>query len=229
MKIGLITIVFLTLIGISFRTIEEEANSDGKIKIEWTENLEGDFSFKNEWRYPEGIYKNQHGQLSCDGICPPEIDGMKDASGKIYDDSLEAFYNIVDTAHMALSLKSENRMYEYSGTDFMEFTKQKDGTIRGFSLMNVSTHSALIIEIQHDHCSVWVDFNSITDLGEHTFPLENGSIKMDQSLFEKGIIKATFDFTFENTLNPNEKLFWKGQIYSRIKDKETKSFNDGYK
>ena len=61
------------------------------ILIKWVENLAGDFSFIKKWSYPEGVYKNEYGQLSCDGLCPPEIDAMKDSTGRIYADSLRAF------------------------------------------------------------------------------------------------------------------------------------------
>ena len=74
MKIKFILISLLFLIGISCKTVEKESNSTHKIKIEWTENLEGDFSFKEKWNYPEYVYKNRFGQLSCDGDCPIEID-----------------------------------------------------------------------------------------------------------------------------------------------------------
>ena len=29
--------------------------------------LTGDFSFKDNWSYPEGVYWNEFGQLSCEG------------------------------------------------------------------------------------------------------------------------------------------------------------------
>ncbi|MEW7278512.1 hypothetical protein ABW636_07940 [Aquimarina sp. 2201CG1-2-11] len=218
MKAKLITIVFLILLGISFKTIEKENGSIKKIKIEWVKNLKGDFSFKEEWSYPECVFKNKFGQLTCDGICPPEIYQMKDKSGRIYKDSLQAFYKIVDTTHMSHSLKSENRMYEYVGTNFINFEKQKNGIIKGESLTGVSTHSKLMIEIENNYCSAWVDFNSIRDLGQNTFPLENETIKIDKLLFDKGIIKAVFDFSFKNTIASDEKLFWKGKIYSKIKN-----------
>ena len=32
------------------------------ITIEWVDNLSGDFSFTNNWSYPEGVYKNEYGQ-----------------------------------------------------------------------------------------------------------------------------------------------------------------------
>lgn len=228
MKTKIITILFLILIGFSFITIEKETAFKDKIKIEWTKNLKGDFSFKEKWSYPEFVYKNKFGQLSCDGDCPSEIDRMKDESGKIYKDSLQAFYKIVDTTHIAHSLKSENRMYEYSGTNFIKFVKLKNGKIKGESLTNISTHSKLIIEIQNDYCSVWVDFNSIRNLGKNIFPIENGNIRIDKSLFEKGIIKAEFDFKFENTIDPNEELFWKGKIYTKWINEKVRTHNKGY-
>ncbi|QWX83001.1 hypothetical protein H0I23_11070 [Cellulophaga sp. HaHaR_3_176] len=219
MKIKSVIILLLVLIGHSCKTAVKKTNTNRKIKIEWTENLEGDFSFKENWSYKESIYKNSHGQLSCDGDCPPEIDQMKDESGKIYKDSLQAFYTIIDTTHINHSLQSENKMYEYSGTDFIEFQKVENEIIKGKSANNVSTNSSLIIEIKNDFCSVWVDFNSIRDLGQNIFPLENGTIKIDRKLFKKGTLKAVFDFKFKNTLEPKKALFWKGKVYSEIKNK----------
>lgn len=217
MKIKFVTLLLLVFTAISSTVIEKENDAIDKIKIQWIENLEGDFSFKENWSYAEGIYVNIHGQLSCDGFCPDEIDRMKDKSGKIYKDSLQAFYKVIDTTHIYYSLRSENRMYEYSGADFIEFKKLNNGIIKGVSFTNVSTHSSLIIEFQNNSCSASVLFNSIRDLGKHNFPLESGSIKIDRTLFEKGIIKAVFDFKFENTLEHDAELFWKGQIYSKVK------------
>lgn len=216
MKIKLLIISFLTLIGLSCKTLEKETKSVHKIKIEWIENLEGDFSFKEKWNYPEFVYKNRYGQLSCDGDCPIEIDRMKDESGRIYQDSLHAFYKIIDTTHLFHSLKSENRMYEYSGTDFIEFKKYKNGIIKGESINSVSTHSSLILELQNDSCTSFVTFNSVRDLGINNFPLKNGTIKIDKTLFEKGIVKAVFDFTFQNTLEFDKELFWKGKIFNKV-------------
>ena len=217
MKIKFSILLFFILIGISYKTTKNKIDSKHKIKIEWTNKLEGDFSFKEEWSYQEGIYKNRHGQLSCDGICPIEINRMKDESGKIYQDSLQAFYKIIDTTHVFHSLKSENRMYEYSGTNFIEFKKQKNGIIKGKSINNVSTHSSLHIELKKNSCNAFVIFNSVRrDIGINIFPLKNGIIKIDKTLFESGIIKAVFNFRFENTLEPENELFWKGEIYNKV-------------
>ena len=216
-KFNLLIIAFLTLTGLSFISIESKTNSFKKITIEWTEKIEGDFSFKENWSYPEGVYKNEFGQLSCDGICPVGVDQMKDENGKIYQDSLEAFYQLVDTLHIFHSIKSEAWTYEWAGTDFINFTRQSDNSIRGQSACNVATHSSLNIEINNNYCSAWVDFNSITDIGKQIFPLESGTIRIDKILFKKRIIKAEFYLNFSNTIDEKKKIFWKGQIYSEIK------------
>ena len=219
MKIKFVILLFLVLIGVSFNTFKKETDSILKIKIEWVNNFKEDFSFKEKWNYPEFVYRNKFGQLSCDGNCPIQIDRMKDEFGKIYADSLQAFYKIVDTTHIFHSLKSENIMYEYSGTNFIEFKKLENGIIKGNSLNNVSTNSSLSLELQNDSCSSWVVFNSIRDLGKNVFPLKNGTIKIDKILFDRGVIKAVFDFKFKNTLESKKELFWKGQIYSKIEAK----------
>ncbi|SHJ95348.1 hypothetical protein SAMN04488007_2062 [Maribacter aquivivus] len=216
MKNKLSIILLLLLTALSCKTIEKEIDSNNTINIEWTSELKGDFSFKENWSYKEGVYKNSHGQLSCDGSCPVAIDRMKDNTGKIYKDSLQAFYKIIDTTHVYHSLKSENRMYEYSGTNYIEFKKLKNGTIKGESQSNVSTHSNLIIELKNDSCTASVYFNSIRDLGINTFPLKSGTIKIDEALYESGIIKAVFDFKFINILETDNQLYWKGNIYSKI-------------
>ena len=101
--------------------------------------------------------------------------------------------------------------------NFINFTKQDDGTLVGGTSIGVSVHSKLHIELNNDSCNAWIHFNSIRDLGTHNFLLDSGSIHIDKTLLEKDIIKASFHFTFANTLDSNVPLFWKGLIYSEIK------------
>lgn len=216
MKIKFVIILILTLIGVSFIKIENKLESTNEIKIEWVENLKGNFSFKENWSYPEGVYKNRYGQLSCDGICPEETDRMKDKSGKIYKDSLQAFYKIIDTTHIFHSLKSEAEIYEGHIPNNIEFKKLKNGKIVGNSINNISGYSSLNIELNGENCNALIKFNSYKDLSNHIFQLETGNIKIDKALFENGIMKAVFDFNFKNTLEYDKELFCKGKIYSKL-------------
>jgi hypothetical protein len=106
------------LISCGLTLYKNEKVKSGEIDIRWAKNLTGDFSFMKNWDYPEGVYKNEFGQLSCDGVCPPEIDRMKDDNGKIYEDSLNAFYKLVDTTHQFHSINSDAWTYEWAGTNF---------------------------------------------------------------------------------------------------------------
>ena len=98
-----------------------------RIPVKWVENIPGDFSFADDWSYPDGIYKNYFGQISCDGFSPNEIEVMKDNTGRIYEDSLHAFYEIIDTTYQMHSIQCEAWCYEWAGTDVIEvFRKSKD-------------------------------------------------------------------------------------------------------
>lgn len=213
MKLKLGLFIATCIASLSF-TMNNEINWTA---IKWANKMEGNFEFKNEWSYPNGVYLNKFGQLSCDGICPPEIDRMKDDKGKIYLDSLQAFYEVVDTTHLFHSIKSEAWTYEWTGTNFITFKKQTDNTIIGQTACNISTHSSLNIKIKNDSVTAWIDYNSIREgTGKHIFPMKKGLIRIDKQLFAQGIIKAEFDMTFENTLDIDEKMFWKGMIYNKI-------------
>ncbi|MEM1135986.1 MAG: hypothetical protein AAGI07_09110 [Bacteroidota bacterium] len=189
---------------------------DHKIKIKWVENLTGDFDFKDEWSYPEGVFKNQFGQVSCDGICPEEIDKMKDDNGEIYKDSLEVFYQIIDTVHLYHSIKSETSAYEWAGTNFIEVTQLDNGKVAGISANNIATHSNLVFEIENDFCSAWISYNSITGT-KNKFSLKKGSIKINSHSWNKKLLKAEFNFFFNNNLEATHPLYWKGKIYAKIK------------
>ena len=200
-------------------------NSDLSFEIEWVDKMEGDFTFTNKWSYPEGVYLNQFGQLSCDGFCPIEIDDMKDDQGKILKDSLEAFYEIIDTTHLFHSLISETSNFAFGKARFINVIENSDGRTRINSETNFSTHSSLKIEIEKSKFSAKIDFASIRTNGIYSFKMNKGSFKIDKSYWEKGILKATFDLSFENTLNLNKKIIWRGKMFKEI-EKEKKTNQD---
>ncbi len=198
----------------SFNTIREKKS----IPIDWTDELNSDFAFTENWSYPEGVYTNAFGQLSCDGLCPEGTEQMKDENGKIFNDSLQAFYGLVDTTHRTYSLHAEAWTYEWAGSNFMSFKQLPDNSILGQSECTTATHSSLQIKITNNSVNAWIEYNSIVGSTQlEIFPLKSGEIKIDPVAFDQGIVKAEFDFIFDNTLNPEKKMFWKGLIYSQIK------------
>ena len=226
-------IYFILILGIIFCGLiiykNDKVNSD-EIKISWVDNLSGDFSFKEKWDYPEGVYKNEFGQLSCDGLCPPEIDRMKDENGRIYDDSLVAFYQDVDTTHLFHTLQSEACCYEWAGTNFATAKRKNKDTIIFFTHNNISTHSSLNLTITKSKCVPTIVLNSIVNnsTGTKTYYCKVGKIKIDKNLWKKGILKAKFNFTFNHKENPEMKMYWKGKIYANIiTNKETPNHDSG--
>ncbi len=216
MKVRLCLFVILLTISLSPIFSQEESNGTKKIKIKWVNNLKGDFSFKEQWSYPEGVYKNQYGQISCDGFTSDETAKMIDSSGRIYKDSLNAFYQLVDTTHLYHTIKSEAWCYEWTGTDFIEVKRVSENKVLAKTINNAATHSSLILEIGKDSCSSRIELNSITQSGKKTFYIKRGRIKIDKQYWKKGILKAKFDFIFDNTTEPAKQMFWKSKIFCRI-------------
>jgi hypothetical protein len=189
----------------------------GEVKVAWKENFSGDFSFKDNWSYPEGVYKNEFGQLSCDGLCPPEIDRMKAKNGMIIKDSLKAFYQLVDTTHQFYSTQSDAWCYEWAGTNFAVAKKINEDKVICFTQNNAGTHSSLNLIILKNKCIPTIKLNSVSFPNEtKTYTFKSGKIEIDNNLWNKGILKANFDFIFNHPEDPTKSMFWKGKIYTKI-------------
>lgn len=216
MRLYFSSLVLCSIIFLSF-TGEQEGSRSKQIIINWTDEFSQDFSFRHKWSYPLGVYRNQYNQLSCDGFCPTEIDVMKAPGGRVIEDSLTSFYKIIDTTHINHSIKSDVKVYEYSGMNHIDFEKQQDGSIIGKTRYNASTHTLLYIKILNDSVTTWIDYNSIRSQGVEKFSLKKGEISLDKKLLENGIVKAEFKFEFTNTLDGKFDVFWNGLIYAPYK------------
>lgn len=187
------------------------------IKILWVKSLKGDFSFKNKWSYPEGVYRNEHGQLSCEGLCPTEAYAMMDSTGRIIKDSLTAFYTIVDTSHQKHTIDCKAWCYEWAGTNFIDVIKKSSTNIYCSTLLNAATHCSLQLDLLGDTCYSKIDLNSMVKGGSSIYYGTNGYITIDKTLWKKGVMKALFSFNFAHPENPKKPIYWSGKIYSSIK------------
>jgi hypothetical protein len=195
-------------------------NDNGvQIQIQWIDNLKGDFHFRTQWSYPEGIYRNKFGQLSCDGFCPDGIESMKDDDGKIHTDSLARFYQLVDTTHQFHTIQCKAWCYEWAGTDFIKAVKTENDHVICHTMTNSGTHCSLILEIVKDNCLPRIELNSVASPGIKTYYCKGGFIKMDKECWKQNIVKAEFNFDFMNTDEPDQTIFWEGKIYTKIDKK----------
>ncbi len=207
---------FTIIIGMMFLfACNQPKNIPGQFTMEWVEELEGDYSFATAWDYPEGVYRNEHGQLSCDGFCPPETDAMKDSTGRIYKDSLPAFYALVDTTHRFHSLQGEAQCDEYAGADYM-VAQWKQDTVICYSLCNASTHGSLHLHLHGDDCKATVELHSIISGNNISYTLQSGSMRIEQKSWKAGILKAEFNLDFGKDSLTQKPVSWKGKIYTPI-------------
>lgn len=186
------------------------------IPIRWVDGMEGDFSFKDRWSYPEGVFRNEYGQLVCDGFCPAGVEMMYDHNRQILADSLEAYYNMVDTAHYFHSIESEAMVYEWAGTDFIVARQVHNDTVICHTMNNAATHSSLNLIITGNAVTPTIVLNSITPSGRSTFYCSHGEITIDKNLWEQGILKAAFDLKFDDQPLFDMQIYWKGRIYTEI-------------
>jgi hypothetical protein len=217
----LIAITVAGLLACGHRKGDAAPPLKGSVPIEWADTVPGDFSFVHNWSYPEGVYKNEFGQLSCDGICPPEIDPLMDRTGRIFKDSLSAFYKIIDTTHRSHSLQCEAWCYEWAGTDFISVRQKGRDTIEGATECTSGTHCSLHFYIVKNHCFPTIIVNSIAHNGTVFFPCIGGSMKIDKHLLKKGILKADFDLNFDHRENPKQKMYWKGRIFTPLQSTQS--------
>jgi|ERR1043165_2118732 hypothetical protein len=213
--------IFLSAFQRNTSTIEKGTKA---IKIQWVDDSKGDFSFRNEWSYEENIFPNSCGQLGCDVFCPEEIDRMQTESGCIIQDSLEAFYKLVDTTHQYHTISCDAWCYEYGGTDFIEARHLGKDTAEAYTMCNAGTHCSLALLIVGNYCTPVIDLNSVADTVSRKFACTGGYIKIDKTAWSKDTLKAVFSFGFYNHLQPHYKLkmFWKGKIYAPVRQREVK-------
>ena len=195
-----------------------------QVTFEWKDSIQDDFSFTENWTYGEGIYLNNWGQLSCDGLCPSEIYDLMDAQGRIYDDSLTKFYTLIDTTHRHFTHEGTARVYEFAGCNYAYATKLQ-GKVHVQTEVNVATHSSLHIVFDPEvpfaerKFKIYLLYNSVRPVPRAVFIALNGEIEISRAKFEEGIVQLRFDLSFQSEENdPNGLQTWKGKIVTKIEE-----------
>ena len=212
MKFTLILLLWLPFLGFS------------QVELTWVDSINDDFSFTEEWDYQEGIYVNMWGQLSCDGFCPREADRMKDGEGRIFDDSLDAFYAVIDTAHRYFTHESKVRAYSY-GESHHVIVEERAGKLLLRTEMNMMAQSTLHLEIDlnadgKEQLNAYTIYYSLSDQPPRKFKVNSGRIEIDQLAYNQGVLKLKFDLEFESEQWDDEGLqTWAGKVLVEIPSK----------
>ncbi len=190
------------------------------VPVTWTDSLAGDYSFVDKWSYGENVFTNNFFQLVCDVECPPEIRKMEDSRGRIYDSLIHEYYKLLDTTHHFHTMQCEGWCYEFGGMDFIEVLRRSKTGIYLESPINDGTHSSLRLAIENNVCTPTIKLTSeVSDPdGKYIFYYHctGGYIKIDKAYWQRGIMKAEFDFTFFHPEHPKLKMYWKGKIYCKM-------------
>ena len=74
----------------------------------------------------------------------------------------------------------------------------------------------MILEIVNNICIPKIELISISSPGIKNYYCIAGYINIDKKLWTQNIMKAEFNFDFENTDEPNRPMYWKGKIYTVV-------------
>ena len=193
------------------------------ILITWQNTIPGNFSFTRKWDYPDGIARLPTGKPGCadGGFCDPRAQAMQGKGGYVPKDSLAVFYSLIDTTHRHYSIEGQAQCYEYAGTNYINSNRSLTGVITASTEQNTATHCSLELLFAGDSCLPEIYLNSIVGANQmHRYYANGGSIQIDSNAWEKDILKATFNFTFTNTDEPEKPIYWRGKIYTPIVDCE---------
>jgi hypothetical protein len=221
MKTILIQSALPVLVLCAFIPVQKKKSSTVKpfITITWVDNIPGDFSFTRQWNYHDNVFRNDYGELICDGDCPPYIYELQDSNSRVVKDSMKVYYERLDTSHQYHSMQCDAWTYGWSGTDYVDVIRISKDSLHCTSRSNPGTYSNMHLGINSLTCNPFIIFHSINmRVGTIVYPCNGGLIKIDRNLWNQGIMKAEFSFTYEHKEKPKQPMYWKGKIYAEIKN-----------
>ena len=209
-----------------------------KINIKWTDNLDGDFSFKNRWQYE---------QSTINVIVKTEAlmvlgNGDEEALSKKWEKrenelSTDEMYS--NTMHYPYTLQTngESEQLDYilaeqidsntvecqsSGNTVVDevgdawlnlnIVENECYPIIGFTKYNI--HKDFLVQKR------WMNQYDKPDPFETIYPCTEGSITIDKPIWDRGWLKASFSFVFNSFHSGNFTL--SGNIFTPIRYKELK-------
>lgn len=187
------------------------------LSILWLDSLKGDFSFIEQWDYPEGISFNETGQPVCITRCPAETDKMTDGRGIVFDDSLDAYYALIDTTHERHSISCDAWCYEWAGADRVDVLVVNPDSVACTTRTGPGTHCRLNMVITSENCIPVIELRGIASPETRYFHATGGSIFIDRNYWERDTLKARFSFSFHNSIEPGKPVFWRGKIVAEIR------------
>lgn len=191
------------------------------VPLRWTDSLAGDFSFTRKWDYPGDISFNQEGQPVCNAFCPPQTETMTDRNGIIYSDSLDAYYALIDTAHLSHTISCNAWCYEWAGANYIDVFAADSDSVICITGTGAGTHCRLQLIITADSCIPTIELQSIATPGKKLFHCTEGSITIDRTDWKNDTLKARFSFAFHNSIEPGKPVFWNGKIKTAIRQNTT--------
>lgn len=170
-----------------------------EIQIRWVNDLPGDFSFRDNWSYPEGA----------------------DTTRLFHSMESEGENNKWTTSSRIPTMREgrqpdEFRMVRFRA-DFISVERIHKDSVICYAMNRDS--SCLNLVIAENTVRATMESNGKeTSSGKIFYYCSKGKMTIDKNLWEQGILKATFDFKFDDKETaPYGHTYWRGKIYTEIK------------
>jgi hypothetical protein len=182
------------------------------IPISWFDELKSDYTFSKQWKYANDIELNDYQQIIC-WKCPTRAQKMLDKRKKIISDSMNVFYQLIDSTRHYYSLESRSSIINLNENHFIEVKKYGDFIIEGFTKSDDSSQCSLFFRMKDNYITSWIYQKK--ESGIKIFELKEGKFFADKSAFEMGILKANFSFVYQSE-NSFKAIYWSGKINAKI-------------
>lgn len=227
--------IFITFCFIQFAFLhaqKDKINLLKKFPISFVDSVHADFSFKDTWRYPFGVYKRDDGVLRCDGFCAPELERFYDTTREIMPQFVDSYYFYVDTSHIPLNNKIIDAWtFGWAGSAFMNYNKKQD-TIELNTMGGAGGYGGFRFVLIKDSLISYSKFNSpqhsVKEKHKSVFECTQIKLTMDRGLYANNIIKCHIKADYNDGLTQEEKIkagrnyppiHFEGLIYLDLKKK----------
>ena len=195
-----------------------KTNKDVSVLVTWVDTITGDFSFAQKWEYAYNITRNKWGELHRWYQPDMEPPGLFEPDGHIKKDSIAAYYKNTDTTHYYYNIYWESDCFsnrtESPDVLFVQFTP---GNIFCTNTRSGKSNCKFRMNMGADSCHMNSTVVDVLPMDDVYYNGVSGYIKIDQHKYREGIIKAEFYFDFRHPYNPDEKHFWKGRMYVKMR------------
>ncbi|MBL7812638.1 MAG: hypothetical protein JNL57_10485 [Bacteroidetes bacterium] len=196
--------------------LEAQTGAD-KVSIQWKDSVPGDYSFSREWSYNVNVFRNQKGQLVCDGFCDPQLEKLRTKDGIIPVKNRKAYYAAFDTSHFQCNAVISSTMPEFIGSRFFAIRNTGD-TFFLKTHGDPANHSWLELTLMGDSVKCNTRLLSISSDKNRHYEFLRGTVELDKNQYARRQLRGKFYLVFRES-ESGKHMAWEGRMDGKLPEK----------